>query len=260
MLSYRERRRLLEEQKLRKGAVDTRPDERTGLWKIANAPITLWLLSTVAIGLISATITRYQSCRVEFEKDSMDFIKLSDEIPGRNRLLYKKLASSATETEYNSAIDAFLSGEIFYVYSEHKGKSINELSLTRTLLAKKLHPVWSAFWLKKFNITLQSVNGSKRMLTSTSQLEERIPKIEVETWPRQGFFGPNGSASPMDIGMYRMRGFGEEADRIYLEYLTDDAFKFYLAYNNPDAYIDKGEYWTIPNKCSLISIWTGFFQ
>jgi hypothetical protein len=83
------------------------------LWKIANAPVTLWLLSTVAVGALSATITQYQSCTRDLERDPLEFRKLSDEIVGRNQQLYHKLAGTANEDDYNKQIEAFVFGESF---------------------------------------------------------------------------------------------------------------------------------------------------
>src|SRR6202035_2403953 len=102
------------------------------------------LLSTAAIGALSATVTQYQSCARDLEADSLEFKRLSDDIPGRNKLLYRKLSDTENEDEYDKKIELFTSGESFFVYSEFKGKSINELSLTRTMLAKKINPSWIA--------------------------------------------------------------------------------------------------------------------
>jgi hypothetical protein len=54
------------------------------------------------------------------------------------------------------------------------------------------------------------------------------------------------------------RGFDTQAQDKYFKYLRTNAFKTYLAYKMPGAYVDKGDYWKIPNKCSLGHIWAGF--
>jgi hypothetical protein len=101
--------------------------------EFANAPITLWLLTTVAVGVISATITQSQSCESEFERDSLQFQKLSDELPERNKPLCRRLASSTNDDEYSNLIESFRNGELFFVYSEFKGKTIYELSFSRSM-------------------------------------------------------------------------------------------------------------------------------
>ena len=50
------------------------------------------------------------------------------------------------------------------------------------------------------------------------------------------------------------RGFDKKSAMEYFDDLKRSAFKAYLAFG-PDAYVDKGEYWEIPNKCSLKEIW-----
>lgn len=258
MLGYRERRRLIEEQKLRAGSTDTKTKDPGTLWKLANAPLTLWFLTTVAIGSISATLAEYQNCRSDFKRDALEFRKLSDEIPGRNQLLYRKLKDARSEQEYNSIVEAFRSGESFYIYSDYKGKSINELSLIRSLLADKLKPIWAGQGLMKYDVQLQKVNGSKRMLSVHGEVATAVPAIDVETDPRGGLYGRNKSASPTDWGVPHARGFHDEANFEYLEYLTDQAFKFHLAYQLDNAYVDKGDYWLIPNRCTFANIWSGF--
>jgi hypothetical protein len=209
----------------------------------------------VAIGAISATITQQQTCHREFEKDSLEFKKLSDEIPGRNKLLYKKLAETNDENEYNRQVELFTSGEAFFVYSEYERKTITELSLIRSMLAKKLHPVWIGKNLLVCNFELQRTETDIRTKSGHCHSVDDEPTVEVENEPRQGKYGTNNAASPFDWGLPHARGFGSKAQDEYFEYLKANAFKTYLAYSGPHAYVDKGEYWEVPSNCSLKQIW-----
>lgn len=251
MLDYRERQKLIEEQRLR--AKLTEPPPRTTAWKIANAPFTLWLLSSVAIAVITATITQEQACSKDFERDSLDFRKLSDEIPGRNRLLFKRLASTQNEAEYNNSIEQFEAGETFYVYSEYKGKSIIELSLMRSNLEKKLHPVWTGKNLLVCRVELQDTEPL-RMKSSECTATSDTPSVQVESEPR---YGAGKIAAPYKWGVPQARGYGAVDQVLYFKYLKSTAFKAYQAYSTQQAYLDLGQYWDIPNGgCSLRSLWS----
>ena len=252
MLSYRERRRIIEEQRLRSTQTGSQPP--TTFWKIANAPITLWLLSTVAIGALSATITQHQNCTSAFEKEFLEFKKLSNEISERNRLLYRKLADTANNDEYDRQVELFKNGESFFLYSEFKGKTIPELSLTRTVLAKKLKPRWAPpTQLDVCSVELQTIPelNQMRMLSANCEPRNTVPIIDIESEPRH----LNRSASPVIPSLGPARGFTKEHEASYFDYRRMNAFRMYLAYNFGNAYVDKGEYWDIPNKCSLKQIW-----
>jgi hypothetical protein len=230
--------------------------KKSAIWTIANAPITLWLLSTVAVGVISATVTEQSTCNRDFERDALEFKKLSDEIPGRNRLLYKRLPDASSEDEYNQIIEKFIDGELFYVYSDYKGKTIKELSLMRTMLAKKLTPKWSGHPLAVCKVELQYTETDMR--PESGHCDELVgePKIQVEEGPREGTYSENNSASPYEpkVGL---RGFGKEASAQYFKALKEDAFKASIAYDAARDNVEKGDYWDIPKRCTLGHIWKG---
>ena len=49
-------------------------------WSWVNRPITLWLLSTVAVGVLSFTYSQYSACRASFAINSSRFARLSEEL------------------------------------------------------------------------------------------------------------------------------------------------------------------------------------
>jgi hypothetical protein len=254
MLSYRERRKIMEEQRLRKRPENPPQQENSRLWKFANAPITLWMLSTIAIGAITATITQYQNCARDFEINSVQFLKLSDELSGRNQLLYRRLSETSTEEDYDKQIDLFLSGENYFVYSDFRGKTITEISLARTLLARKLHPKWIAKNLRVYEIEIQKTETEWRLLSAQGTITDNVPAIQVETEPRQGSRYGKAPPSPYIWGI-QSRGFGPGSQDFYFRFLRESAFKTFISYKFPDAYTDKGQYWDTPNSCSIGRSW-----
>jgi hypothetical protein len=49
-------------------------------WSWVNRPITLWLLSTVAVGILTFTYSQYSACRASLATDSSRFARLSEEL------------------------------------------------------------------------------------------------------------------------------------------------------------------------------------
>src|SRR5215204_2059439 len=52
-------------------------------WSWVNRPITLWLLSTIAVGFLTFTYSQYSACRASLAVDSSRFARLSDELAFR---------------------------------------------------------------------------------------------------------------------------------------------------------------------------------
>jgi hypothetical protein len=85
LLSYRERRRILEEERLRRGASKEPPAPRSAFsrFSFVNEPIFLWFLTTVLIGTYSAVSSAKNECTAKQSAEALNISHLRTEIAGR---------------------------------------------------------------------------------------------------------------------------------------------------------------------------------
>jgi hypothetical protein len=106
-------------------------------WGWVNRPITLWLLSTVAVGILTFTYSQYSACRASLAIDSSRFARLSEELVFRVGSIYGvTLANNALASDYL----LFLDPDRHYLFSEFKGRVPNELVAEVKHLLRKWHP------------------------------------------------------------------------------------------------------------------------
>jgi hypothetical protein len=102
-----------------------------------NRPITLWLLSTVAVGILTFTYGQYSACRASLAIDSARFARLSEELVFRVGGIYGvTLATNAQASYYVLVLDP----ERHYLFTEFKGRVPNELVAEVKQLLRKWHP------------------------------------------------------------------------------------------------------------------------
>jgi hypothetical protein len=106
-------------------------------WSWVNRPITLWLLSTVAVGILTFTYSQYSACRASLAIDSSRFARLSEELVFRVGGIYGvTLANNAQASYYLLVLDP----ERHYLFTEFKGRVPNELVAEVKQLLRKWHP------------------------------------------------------------------------------------------------------------------------
>jgi hypothetical protein len=106
-------------------------------WSWVNRPITLWLLSTVAVGILTFTYSQYSACRASLAIDSSRFARLSEELVFRVGGIYGvTLANNAPASSYLLVLDP----DRHFLFSEFKGRVPNELVAEVKLLLRKWHP------------------------------------------------------------------------------------------------------------------------
>lgn len=106
-------------------------------WSWVNRPITLWLLSTVAVGILTFTYSQYSACRASFAIDSSRFARLSEELVFRVGGIY---GITLTDNAQASAYLLVLDPDRHFLFTEFKGRLPNELVAEVKQLLRKWHP------------------------------------------------------------------------------------------------------------------------
>jgi hypothetical protein len=106
-------------------------------WSWVNRPITLWLFSTVAVGILTFTYSQYSACRASLAIDSSRFARLSEELVFRVGGIYGvTLANNAQASYYLLVLDP----DRHFLFTEFKGRVPNELVAEVKQLLRKWHP------------------------------------------------------------------------------------------------------------------------
>jgi hypothetical protein len=99
MLTYRERRRIAEENAAYAKAEGK--DDKPSRWRFLNQPFTLWLLSALVLSLWSTYHSAAQQCHEQADKTYAKFVSLLDEIGGRIGELRWLIGDESEETKKN---------------------------------------------------------------------------------------------------------------------------------------------------------------
>jgi hypothetical protein len=106
-------------------------------WSWLNRPITLWLLSTVAVGILTFTYGQYSACRASLAIDTSRFARLSEELVFRVGGIYGvTLANNVQASTYLLVLDP----DRHYLFSEFKGREPSELVAEVKQLLRKWQP------------------------------------------------------------------------------------------------------------------------
>lgn len=106
-------------------------------WSWVNRPITLWLLSTVAVGVLTFTYSQYSACRASLAIDSSRFARLSQELVLRVGGIYGlTLVDNVQAGTYLLVLDP----DRHFLFTEFKGRLPNELVAEVKQLLRKWHP------------------------------------------------------------------------------------------------------------------------
>jgi len=106
-------------------------------WSWVNRPITLWLLSTVAVGVLTFTYSQYSACRASLAIDSSRFARLSEELVFRVGGIYGvSLTNDVQASHYLLILDP----DRHFLFSEFKGRVPNELVAEVKQLLRKWRP------------------------------------------------------------------------------------------------------------------------
>jgi hypothetical protein len=106
-------------------------------WSWVNRPITLWLLSTVAVGVLTFTYSQYSACRSSLAIDSSRFARLSEELVFRVGGIYGvTLTNNVQASSYLLVLDP----DRHFLFTEFKGRVPNELVAEVKQLLRKWHP------------------------------------------------------------------------------------------------------------------------
>ena len=91
-----------------------------------NAPITIWFLSVVAVGLFGSAYADMQQCRVEADRAVKDFNRIGTEIGNRREVLYRAIADASSMDELRDS-DVVRNWNSIYTYLEFKGRTSEDL-------------------------------------------------------------------------------------------------------------------------------------
>ncbi|MGE5538543.1 MAG: hypothetical protein ACM30I_07980 [Gemmatimonas sp.] len=122
-------------------AIHTR-EERFGRWAWINKPITIWILTTVAVGLLSFCYTNYSSCRTSLQTDNDRLDRLEAELTYRAGVLVGVVSSYASSTkegteddtaeeriaERSTTLAVSMDPSVSYHFEEFRGKFPDEIA------------------------------------------------------------------------------------------------------------------------------------
>lgn len=74
-------------------------------WGWVNRPITLWALSTIAVGVLSFTYTQFSTCRARVDTDSARYMRLVEELSFRSGAIYGIARGHASGVPSGRSID-----------------------------------------------------------------------------------------------------------------------------------------------------------
>jgi hypothetical protein len=106
-------------------------------WGWVNRPITLWVLSTIAVGVLSFTYTQFSSCRERVDTDSARYFRLVEELSFRSGAIYG--TAHGADTSMAAVISVLDPGQTF-LFREFKDRLPNELVAEARQLLRKWHP------------------------------------------------------------------------------------------------------------------------
>src|SRR5260221_12365828 len=79
------------------------PEKRGRFWKVLNSPFSLWLLTTVVVGVAGATFTSHNECLGKAEALRTKFDRLYLEVGHRQSLLARAVRDAETPAEVRKA-------------------------------------------------------------------------------------------------------------------------------------------------------------
>jgi hypothetical protein len=106
-------------------------------WGWVNRPITLWALSTIAVGVLSFTYTQFSTCRARVDTDSARYMHLVEELSFRSGAIYG--IARGADTDMATVISVLDPGQTF-LFTEFKDRLPNELVAEARQLLRKWHP------------------------------------------------------------------------------------------------------------------------
>ncbi len=113
-------------------------------WGWVNKPITLWALSTVAVGLLSFVYSHFTDCTRRLETDIARYERLFSELATRTSTLYGIVYQQ--DAPPTAGLMMALDPGQTYVYAEFKDKSVIEISEEARLIFRRWHPFEYGMW------------------------------------------------------------------------------------------------------------------
>lgn len=118
-------------------------DKRSSILRFLNSPLGLWILTTVAVGLFSATFTAYQNCRNDYTTGTEKFFLLTEEIVQRRHYWLDGVANSTDSASITHVTDVVMDGgHKKFASNDFKELTFYELTRQRYYLYLKLMPKW----------------------------------------------------------------------------------------------------------------------
>lgn len=105
--------------------------------KILNAPITIWLLSAVVIGLFGAMYDDVRRCRAESQSAATSYHRLGAEIANRRSALHRAIKSASSISDLRNA-DIIRDNSARYTFLEFKERHLAELEHEYVQVGRKL--------------------------------------------------------------------------------------------------------------------------
>jgi hypothetical protein len=137
MLSNERKQQILDEEIYRSEVqieLKKKEKKKSKTWEFMNSSFGIWLLSSVALGLITWGYTQISQSLAADKKNQAEIQKYDVEIPARINN-YKVLLSHLKQNgDYYNANDEFLLGGKYFVLPEFRDKSIKSLLLEQSLL------------------------------------------------------------------------------------------------------------------------------
>ena len=105
-------------------------------WTWINRPITIWILSTVAVGVLSFTYTQFSTCHSSLETDSSRFARLMKELNFRVGAVYGVAQAGPSAKAFLIVLDP----DQQFLFTEFRNRLPNELVAEARQLLRKWHP------------------------------------------------------------------------------------------------------------------------
>jgi hypothetical protein len=141
MISWREKRRICESEEYRRKISPPAPESarRGRVWGYLNSPFSIWVLSTLVIGLVASVLTDQQSCRARVTQTSERYSRLSAEVHQREARFFDAVAKARSGEELNQAL-LLIGPTAPYRYLEFRDRTLAELEDEYRLLKIELSP------------------------------------------------------------------------------------------------------------------------
>jgi hypothetical protein len=128
-----------------------------GLWRLMNAPVVIWLLTVVVVGLFGTMYDDIKRCRAEAGNADYSLRRLLIEIDNRRNDLYSAIIGAASADELRNS-DVVKDWRQLYTYEEYKGRTLEDLENQLFSISRRVQytPKWvGSLYQRRFSLIIQ---------------------------------------------------------------------------------------------------------